>query len=82
MIFLVDSCALSEPARPRPPPVCAWFEAAPPEALFVSVLTLGEIRRGIGKLAGGRRRARLTLVTRSEAAFAATGVALLNPWRQ
>ena len=27
-----------------------WFDAAPPEVLFVSVLTLGEIRKGVEKL--------------------------------
>lgn len=60
MSFLVDTCALSELAKPRPARlVYEWFRAAPPEALFVSVLTLGEIRKGIEKLEPGRRSARL-----------------------
>lgn len=60
MSFLVDTCALSELTKPAPMArVVDWFDAAPPEALFVSVLTLGEIRKGVERLAEGRRRARI-----------------------
>ena len=60
MSFLVDTCALSELVKPRPSNnVCEWFDATPPEALFLSVLTLGEIRKGVEKLEGGRRRAQI-----------------------
>ncbi len=60
MSFLIDTCALSELIKPKPSRlVVEWFDAAPPETLFVSVLTLGEIRKGIEKLEGGRRRARI-----------------------
>ena len=60
MSFLVDTCALSELVRPKPSSdVCDWFDAAPPEALFVSVLMLGEIRKGVEKLEGGRRRTQI-----------------------
>ena len=60
MSFLVDTCALSELLKPRPSPrVSEWFDAAPSEALFVSVLTLGEIRKGIEKLGSSQRRARI-----------------------
>ena len=60
MSFLVDTCVLSELVKPRPSPrVSEWCSAAPPETLFVSVLTLGEIRKGIEKLPQGRRRARI-----------------------
>lgn len=58
MSFLVDTCALSELTKPKPSRlVLDWFEAAKPETLFISVLTLGEIRKGIEKMDGGRRRA-------------------------
>ena len=61
MSFLIDTCALSELLKTRPSPrVSKWFDAAPPVALFISVLTLGEIRKGIEKLRGGRRHARIT----------------------
>lgn len=55
MGFLIDTNILSEIRKgPRANPgVIAWFAAAPAEKLFVSVLTLGEIRRGIESI---RRR--------------------------
>ena len=60
MSFLIDTCALSELTKPKPSPrVSDWFDAAAPETLFVSVLTLGEIRKGIERLGDGRRRARI-----------------------
>ncbi len=60
MSFLVDTCALSELVKPKPSrELCDWFDAAPPEALFVSVLTLGEIRKGVEKLESGRRRTQI-----------------------
>ena len=59
MGFLIDTCALSELTKPKPSRlVLDWFDAAKPETLFISVLTLGEIREGIEKMDGGRRRVR------------------------
>ena len=136
MSFLIDTCALSELVKPNPSRrVSEWFNEAPPEALFVSILTLGEIRKGVENLGGGGRRAkiavwleaelpawfedrilpvdigvadewgrlmarlktpvpaidgliaatalrlRFAIVTRNESDFAATGVKLLNPWK-
>lgn len=61
MSFLVDTCTLSELVRPRPyRRVVDWFEAVPQEALFISTLTLGEIRKGVELLPDGRRRSRIT----------------------
>ena len=60
MSFLVDTCALSELTRSNPSRrVSDWFDAVAPETLFISVLTLGEIRKGIERLDGGRRCARI-----------------------
>ena len=60
MSYLVDTCALSELIKPKPAPrVSDWFDAAPPETLFVSVLTLGEIRKGVERLGDSRRRDRI-----------------------
>ena len=48
MSFLVDTCVLSDLVKPRPSwQVSEWFEAAPPNTLFVSVLAFGEIRKGV-----------------------------------
>jgi len=60
--FLLDTNVISEFARPdnQPDPrVKHWLEAADPDSLFVSVLTFGEIRRGIEKLQSGKRRTHL-----------------------
>ena len=48
MSFLLDTNVISEITRPRPnPAVSAWFQATPSSDLFLSVITLGEIRKGI-----------------------------------
>ena len=61
------TCALSEPVEPRPSgQVADWFDAASPDALFVSVLTPGGIRKGIERLGDGRRRARIVAWLESE----------------
>ncbi len=57
MNYLIDTCVLSEVVRPRPNRgVTAWMESCDEDALFLSVLTLGEIQKGIEKLAPGKRR--------------------------
>lgn len=57
MGYLIDTCAIAELGRPCPSPeVASWFRTAAPESLFVSVLTLGELRRGAERLSGRRRR--------------------------
>ena len=60
MAYLLDTCALSEFTKPKPSAsVDAWFAQIPDGADFVSVLTLGELEKGITKLASSRRRAGL-----------------------
>jgi len=54
---LVDTNVLSELRRRAPNErVVAWMEARPRQTLYLSVLTLGEIRRGIERLDDGARR--------------------------
>jgi predicted nucleic acid-binding protein len=49
--FLLDTNVLSDVRKARPnASLTAWFEAQDPDDLFVSVLTLGEIREGIERL--------------------------------
>ena len=60
MSYLLDTNVLSELVRPKPhPSVLAWFAAAPDEALHVSVITLGELRSGVERMADGKRRERV-----------------------
>ncbi len=57
MSFLVDTNVISEATRPRPDEgVVRWLKSAGGLSLFVSVLTLGEIRKGIEKLHSGARK--------------------------
>ena len=51
MSYLVDTNVLSELRRKQAhPQVVAWFAARSAQSLFLSVLTLGEIRKGIAAL--------------------------------
>ena len=56
--FLLDTNVISELVKPRPEAsVTAWVEDTDESLLYLSVLTLGEIRRGIAALPQSRRRA-------------------------
>jgi toxin FitB len=58
-VILLDTCVLSELARTDPhPSVLAWMERTPDASLRISVLTVGEIRKGVELLPEGARRDR------------------------
>jgi toxin FitB len=58
--YLLDTNVVSELVRPKPKrKVIRWFDTVPDEALHLSVLTLGEIRKGVEQLDESRRRERL-----------------------
>lgn len=58
--FLLDTNCISEIVRPKPDPnVVEWMEAAEETLLYLSVLTLGEIRKGLAILPQSKRRTRL-----------------------
>ena len=60
MSYLVDTNVISELTRPKAAPaVAAWFEEVADEALHLSVLSLGELRRGVEKLPAGKRKEKL-----------------------
>ncbi|MFZ2525263.1 MAG: type II toxin-antitoxin system VapC family toxin [Candidatus Ferrigenium altingense] len=62
MSYLLDTNVISELVRAKPAKaVLAWFENIPSEALHISVLTLGEIRKGIEQLPESARREKLRL---------------------
>jgi predicted nucleic acid-binding protein len=44
--YLLDTCVVSE-ARRNAPAAVAWLSAVNPDALFLSVVTLGEIAKGM-----------------------------------
>lgn len=59
MSYLVDTNVFSEPARAKPDSrVVAWLRVNESE-LYISTLTVGEIRRGIERLPAGKRHDQL-----------------------
>ena len=58
--FLLDTNVISELVKPRPnASVTAWIDDTDESLLYLSVLTFGEIRRGIATVPQSRRRATL-----------------------
>ncbi len=58
--FLLDTNVISELIKPQPDGnVLRWIAETDEELLFLSVLTIGEIRHGIEKLNPGKRRGKL-----------------------
>ncbi len=57
MSYLLDTNIISEIWRTAPnADVLQWLKAAPSQKLFLSVLSLGEIRRGVELLKDGKKR--------------------------
>lgn len=60
MSFLVDTNLVSEWTKPRPDPgVVHWLAESDEDHVFLSVITLAELRHGIERLPVGGRRKRL-----------------------
>ena len=60
--FLLDTNYISELVRISPEPLAmAWMDQADEAHLFLSTLTLGEIRKGITGMSEGKRRDNLEL---------------------
>jgi predicted nucleic acid-binding protein len=58
--YLLDTIVLSEPTRPRPDPgVLSWLASANEDDIFISAITIAEIRHGFQRLSPGKKRARL-----------------------
>ena len=60
MRYLLDTCAISELVAKSPnPAVVQWIDSLDDGQVYLSVITLGEIKRGIEKLPDSVRRDRL-----------------------
>ena len=60
MRFLLDTNAVSEWVKPRPNPgLIGWSESADEDGIFISVVSLAELRNGVERLVEGNRRHRL-----------------------
>ena len=62
MNYLLDTCVLSEFKKKLPEPkVIDWLDAQIEESLYFSVITIGEIQKGIALLPVSKRQTELTV---------------------
>jgi len=67
--WLLDTCVVSELVRPRPKPsVVSWVGERDEDELFLSVITIGELEKGIAKLPDSPKRVMLEQWVRRELA--------------
>lgn len=60
MNYLLDTCVLSEFTRRQPEQrVIDWLDSVDEQQLYISVITIGEIQRGIERLPDSRRKMEL-----------------------
>jgi len=60
MKYLLDTCVISELVKKEPhPAVISWIAAGDESRMYLSVLTLGELIKGITKLPDGEKREKL-----------------------
>ena len=79
MTYLLDTNVVSELRKRDPDPhMVAWYSRVKDEQLFLSAITVSEIRRVIERLRSMTRG--WTLVTRNTSDFPVGLVAMLNPF--
>jgi toxin FitB len=60
MNYLLDTCVISELVKKNPSPkVTTWVSKTEESKLFISVLTFGEIHKGIEKLPASKKKEKL-----------------------
>lgn len=60
MKYLLDTCLVSELVKKEPnPAVVSWLDEQDEQKLFLSVLNLGELQKGISKLPDGTKKEEL-----------------------
>ena len=65
--FLLDTNIISELVRPAPNPnLTNWLIQQSSESLYISVVTVAEIMRGVAKLSSGQKKTKLTNWVRKE----------------
>lgn len=61
MTYLLDTCLISELLAKQPnQKVLDWLDTQMPETLYLSVITIGEIAKGISKIPASQRKESLT----------------------
>ncbi len=67
MNFLLDTNAVSEWVKPRPNAgLIRWMESADEDRVYISVISLAELRYGVERMPEGARRSRLEQWLRDE----------------
>ena len=65
MKYLLDTCVISEVIKPRADKnIISWIQNQDEENLYLSVLTFGEIKKGIEKPPDGVKKKKITIVGR------------------
>lgn len=60
MSYLIDTCCISELVKKKPnPKVVKWFADQDELSMFLSVITFGELRKGIEKLPDSEKKKEL-----------------------
>lgn len=87
MKYLIDTNVISELiARQPDPKVVAWIDQLDPTMVYLSVITIGEIRKGIEKLSASKRKDAITewletdLLVRFEGRMVAITVQTMLKW--
>ncbi len=86
MNYLLDTCVLSEYKKPVPSgEVLAWLDQQADESLYISVLTIGEMDKGIFKMSPSKRKTNLaafveTLIARFDRRILDLDTAALRRW--
>lgn len=69
MSYLLDTCVISELVKSEPSAnLLQWFSSQDEDALYLSVLSMGELERGVEKLPTSRRKTRLSQWVRQDLA--------------
>lgn len=86
MNYVLDTCVVSELVKPIPAAsVVEWLAAIPADQLFLSALTVGEMKRGIMKLPASKKQVCLvtwfeTLLTDYQDRIIPVDLAVAEAW--
>lgn len=89
MSYLLDTCVISELVTKKPnPKVVDWIDNVEEACLYLSVITVGEIRKGIEKLPDSQRKTDLEawldeqLLVRFAGRIASIDIGVMLRWGQ
>ena len=87
MNYLLDTCVVSELSSRQPnPAVVAWVDGIDDERMYLSVITIGEVKRGVERLPDSARKTVLDdwlnhdLLVRFEGRILSVDVPVMLAW--